>query len=462
VAGFILLPLSIALTACTGGQDDPFGSATDDGGGTQPTAGSSYAGSLDWALHEDVGSMVIVSWEQKLPATMHVEYSFDEGDWQQTPSRAFDLGHAEQLVVGIPFGTDAAWRVVADDGEAADGPQIATAALPSALPPGQVRVSDPSAWQPQDKYLLTSINQDTGGWHSGTYWTIIIDRQGRTIWAQETPNNHWTLFAQVSQDGSYILWDEATYWADYDSGAASTVHRSYLDQEIEEIPTPGLHHTFLQLPDGQTLVWGSQDHGGGEALVELSPGDSEEHILWTAVDDWPGVDDCESNGLFYDEQTDSFLYSFYTNSSIVAVDHQTGDSLWWAGTVADGYAFDPEQSQFDWQHGISYTADRTLLVSTRAYGETGNTTMVREYEVDADNATLHEVWSYDPHIHATTNGDAWRLDNGNTLHLLGSAGQIVEVDPDGDFVWQVDYNGTHLIGRGEYIEDLYSLVAPQG
>ncbi|RME27140.1 MAG: hypothetical protein D6798_05240 [Deltaproteobacteria bacterium] len=457
-----LLLLSTVLIACVGDPDSPLGSATDDSGDTQPTNGSRYADSLDWRLHDDIGSMVIVSWEQKLPATMHVEYSFDDGDWLQTPPRSFGLGHAEQLVVGIPFGTDARWRVVADDGEAADGAMITTAPLPTGLPEGEVRVSRPDAWQPEDRYLLTSINQETGGWHSGTYWTIIIDRQGRTVWAHPAPDHHWTLFAQVSQDGRTILWDEATYWADYDGGAGSSVHRTYLDEEIDEIATPGLHHSFVQLPDGQTLVWGSQYHGGGEALVERTIGDDEERVLWTAADDWPGVDDCESNGLFYDAETDTFLYSFYTNSSIVSVDHKTGRSLWWAGTVPDGYAFDPELSQFDWQHGISYTADRTLLVSTRAYGKTGNTTMVREYEVDADHATLREVWSYDPHIHATTNGDAWRLDNGNTLHLLGSAGQVVEVDPDGEFVWQVDFNGTYLLGRGEYIDDLYSLVSPQG
>ena len=54
------------------------------------------------------------------------------------------------------------------------------------------------------------------------------------------------------------------------------------------------------------------------------------------------------------------------------------------------------------------------------------------------------------------------MDNGNTLHLLGSASTIIEVAADGEVVWQLDYGGSKLLGRGEFIEDLYALVPDQG
>jgi len=192
--------------------------------------------------------------------------------------------------------------------------------------------------------------------------------------------------------------------------------------------------------------------------VERGPKDADERIIWTCRDDWPNSGDCESNGLYYSEDRDTFLYSFYTNSSIVEVDHSTGESLWWAGEVRDGYAFDPSDSQYFWQHGVSYTSAGTLLVSTANSSYTD--TLVREYLIDHDAETLHEVWSYDADAFASTNGDAWRLPNGNTLHILGSASKIREVEEDGTPVWDVDFESTRLLGRGQFIQDLYALVSP--
>ena len=418
--------------------------------------------SLDWSLHPDHGSMAYVTWQQDVDGEATVSYSFDEDLWQSAPTRAVTAGAHQQLLVGIPYGHSAQWRVTVSDGTdtyVTTGEAIATESVPEDFPTPTVEVSDSSQWLPEGNYLLTSMNEEDGGWNQGTYWTFIIDRQGRLVWANETPQSHWTLFAQVAVSGDHILWDEATYWADFDRGAGSTVHRTYLDAEIEEVSTPGLHHAFVQLPDG-TLSWGSQYHHDSEALVEMSLEDRKIDVLWNCEDDWPGVSSCESNGLFYVEKTNSFLYSFYTNDSIVEVSRGTGESMWWAGRVEDGYSFEPSKHQFDWQHGISYTDAGTLLVSTLSYLTGQTTTMLREYTVDQETQTLTSIWEYDPEVHAGTNGDAWRLSNGNTLHVIGSAGHVVEVTEDGTEVWHVNFNDNHLMGRGELIEDLYTLVSP--
>jgi len=480
---FGLTLLSLGLTACTSGRIklDDTGSSSGDGGGTvgdgggggtgigdggsENTAGDMFT-ALSSRIHPDYGSLAYVSWDQAEAATVHIEYSFDDGVWVQSPSKAQEAGTHEQILVGIPYEEIVSWRVVAEDGSHSggfiDGPLFRTDDLPDGLPLGEVLTSEPDKWLPGGTYLLTSINQDTGGWTGGTYWRFIIDRQARVVWAAKAPERHWTLFDQVSVDGDHILWDEATYWSSYDDGAASVVHSTYLDEEIAVYPTPGLHHCFIEMPD-HTLVWGSQDHGGGEALVERAPtaDAGTEHIIWTCDANWPGAGrSCESNGLFWVSSTDTFLYSFYTNNSLVEVDHTTGDSQWWAGEVSDGYEFDPSNSQFSWQHGVSYTSAGTLLLSTEARVGTGHTTMVREYDVDHETGALHQVWSYDPGVYATTNGDAWRLTNGNTLHVVGSAGHVFEVDPDGNPVWHVTWHGTHLMGRGTLIDDLYTLVKP--
>ena len=117
----------------------------------------------------------------------------------------------------------------------------------------------------------------------------------------------------------------------------------------------------------------------------------------------------------------------------------------------------------DWQHGLSYTDAGTLLLSSEARIDGSSSTVVWEYDVDHDNETLTEVWFVDSEEHASTNGDAWRLSNGNTLHVIGSSGHIKEYDASGETVWHVDITTDgrgRLLGRGEFIEDLYSLVSP--
>jgi hypothetical protein len=475
----VLLILGTTLLAC--GDKDDTGSATEsdadadadtdadtdaDADTDTDTDTTAPVRALGWSLHPDHGSLVYATWEQDFDGVATIRFSMDGGEtWQETPERAAVAGKNQHLIVGIPYGHTAQWVLTATDTDASVeytviGDDIVTGDWPEDFPVPTILASEPTGWLPTGNYLLSSINEDDGGWTQGTYWTFIMDRHGRLVWANETPQSNWTLFAQVAVSGDHILWDEATKWSLFDQGEASTVHRVYLDAEIEEVSTPGLHHAFVQLPDG-TLAWGSKYHGGGEALVEMSLEDREVDVLWTCNEDWPGSGSCESNGLFYVEATDSFLYSFYTNDSVVEVDRATGESLWWAGRVEGGYSFDPTEHQFDWQHGISYTDTGSLLLSTLSTESGSITTMLREYTVDHKAGTLTSIWAYDAGVHAGTNGDAWRLSNGNTLHTIGSAGHVLEVTPDGEEVWHITFNDNFLMGRSELIEDLYTLVSPE-
>jgi hypothetical protein len=364
--------------------------------------------------------------------------------------------------VGIPFATTAEWRVVVGDATV-DGPEIETAPVPAGLPFPHVETADPTRWLADGKYLLCSINQSVGTWIGGNYWTFLVDRQGRYVWAHLAPNKHWTLFAQISVLGDRLMWDESTAWSNFDSGAGSRIHETWLDEEIDVVPTPGLHHEWVQLPDG-TLAWGSQYHDSTEALVERAPGQTDETVIWTCDDDWPGSGNCESNGLFYDALTDTYLYSFYTNSSIASV-ARSGDTAnatpgwtrWWAGSMSGGFDFDPPESQYYWQHGISYTDTRTLLVSSKNKGNT----WLLEYEVDEDAGRLNFVWGSNSHVLAEDNGAAWRLSNGDTLHVVGTAGVIREVAPDDTEVWRLAWDAQHNLGEGQFVSDLYALIKPR-
>lgn len=461
----VLLSLAVGCTNegrifCTDVDDDDT-----DGPALELTTG-------EWRLHDVIESMVYVSWEQSAAAPAWVEYTFEDDRWYATPRFDADAGAHEQILLGIPFGSEVRWRVVAEAGGeevSAEGEMAVTGPVPPGLPVGVITASEPGAWDPSGNYFLSSICQATGSWNPGNYWTFIVDRRGRPVWANVAPDEHWTIFAQLSRDGTAILWDESTYWLNWGSnhGIGSKIHRQYLDEEIEVRPADGIVHAFVELPDG-TLAWGSEFHvQGTEALVELAPGEDEATVVWTCADDYPGSPAayCSSNGLFYEASTDSYLYSFWDESVVVEVDRASGENLWWAGGIPGGYQFVPPTSRFDFQHGVSYTDDGTLLLhSGQGMGGGGHGVSAREYEVDHDAETLTEVWRHESDGGGlgmgVLNGDVWRLAGGNTLHTLGSGGLVKEITPDGEEVWVLDFQSERLLGSSALIEDLYDLVSP--
>ena len=484
-----LLALPIGIVGCSGGDDDDgtdpdttdtdtdTDTATDTDTDTDTETGiyvepnALEITNLQWSANPSIGTVITVSWDQGIAGDVQVEFEVDEGVWQAIPPKVGEVGPNEQLLLGIPFGYDANWHILDGDGNwLIDGPTIEVADPPNGLPVATNPVSDPDNWLADGNYLLGSTSERARGWSGGDYWMWVVDRAGRPVWAQLTPGQHWTLYATIANTGDYILYDEQTYWSfnPPDEGRSSKIHAIYLDRPIETYDAEGLHHAFIQMPDG-SLVWGSKSwRPNTESLLQWAPGDKEPTELWNCRDSWPGVSNCESNSMWYDEYRDTFLYSFYTTgrgnltSALVELDRSTGNTLWWAGIIDDGMEFDPPESRFSWQHGVNYTEEGTLLLSTESAPFVPNPTIyAREYEVDIENNVLRQVWSYDTTFHADTNGDVKRLSNDHILHAVGSSGQVIEYDASGNVVWRLDFGDNRLVGRVEYFEDLYDLVSPE-
>jgi hypothetical protein len=224
---------------------------------------------------------------------------------------------------------------------------------------------------------------------------------------------------------------------------------------------PGEHHVWVELPDG-SIVWGAADDPS-ETLERLNP-DGTQDTIWDCEEFHDSIsvrDDCQSNTLYWHEPTDTFLYSFYTTSTAVEIDHATGATLRQWGQLRESWAFDPPDSVFQWQHGLNYTETGTLLLSTEVeLGDWDFETAAREYLVADATQTLVEVWNFglDRGVYASTAGEAHRLDNGNTLHNYGSAGLLMEVTNDKEIVWGLDWNGNRLLGRTIYVDDLYDFA----
>jgi len=419
-------------------------------------------------IHDEIGSLVTVSWTQLEEAQGYVEYRWDDA-WHQTPTATLAAGEQEVLLLGIPFERSVEYRLVNDlgDGPLATGVGVfETDPLPDGMPEPEVREADPTRWEPTCPYLLGSLNEHKGGWEGGDFWKFIIDRDGEVVWALLTPESHWSIYLRASRDGRDILWDESTFWSGFDFGQASRVHRMKIDGTVvESVATPGLHHAFTELADG-SLVWGSGLQGDYETLERRDPS-GEQRTIWDcetfyadhAIEPEFQSYACNSNGLFWHEPDDTFLYSFWTNSFVVEVDHATGDTLHIWGPVHDSWAFDPPEATLRFPHGPTYTDDGTFLISTQR-SDFPDEGVVREFALDEAHETLREIWSFGTGegIPVDSAGEAHRLPGGNTLHNAGTTAQVREITPGGDVVWTVDFNGPRLLGRTICLEDLYAFL----
>ena len=443
----LLVLVSLAVGGCTGTDDD------DDDDEVQ-------VADIGWEVHEDIESMIRVTWEQLADATAYVEFTVDEDVWMASPARQVPAGAAEELLLGVPYDTDVTFRVVNDFGDgplATDEATAHTGLVDEDLVLPTLLTSAASGWDPSLRYVLVGSSDYRG-------WTTIVDRQARVVWARQTPGLNATLYSRPSYDGGDLLIDHNSYWAIFDDGAASQVIRMKIDgTELAVYDTPGLHHPFTELADG-SIVWGAAD-GTTETLEKLTPDGVQEQI-WACdtFHDEVGVDQyCQSNTVFWNEPDDTFLFSLYSDETIVEIDHTTGETLRYFGHLPDAWAFDPEDSAFHWQHGGHYTLAGTLITSSHADGSSDEC-VVREYELDEDSETLVELWSFGVGlgVEAATMGEVHRLPGGNTLHNYGDGGRLREVQPDGTVVWDISWDtGTSTVyhlGRTTPLQDLYAFA----
>jgi hypothetical protein len=331
-----------------------------------------------------------------------------------------------------------------------------TGSLPDNLEEPRLLSYKPELAHPSS-FLLVSFNypQDGG-------WAVILNRRGRIIWYQEPVGNHWMLVPRVARSGNHLLLDTDTYWS---SGfnEDSTIRRMTIAGEVlETITVRGLHHGFDERTDG-TIVWGSNITGfNWEKLMAVDP-DGNSWVVWNS-NEWDVPGPVASNTTTWVEDDDTFLFSFWTNNTMVEIDFKSGEILRQFGSLPGSWSFDPPESRFYFQHGVSYTDDHTLVVSTHIPPGEGQEQRVREYALDDSTETLIEIWSYGEgeDLYAPVWGEAFRLDNGNTALNTGSNRQIREVTMDGETAWDLYWGGDKTIGHMTYIDGLSDLYALDG
>lgn len=427
------------------------------------------------ALHAEFRSVVEVRWTQGETADTWVEYRFADEEWQASPRRTVAPGAAAALLLGIPYDEEVRWRIVADLGQGpvhGEEATIRTEPLPEGVPVAESVSGDRDRWEPSLRWLFLSLSERPRAGDYGLlqpWWVLVVDRQGRVVWARRTPTDAASLHPRVAWDGASLLVDESTFWGSFDEGRGSVVHRMYLDGTVAEtFPTPGLHHPFTDTPDG-ALLWNA--YAAGDETIEERAPDGTVRTVWDCGDYLATLGesgDCGSNTLAWDEPTGQLLFSSYDLGTVFAVDRATGATLRTYGQLQGSWAMDPADANFWWQHGVHHTEAGTLLASTWQSAR-GNSTVVREYALDEAASTLREVWNLGvgDRIFGEFMGEPWRLLGGNTLHNTGSLPRVREATPEGEIVWDLDWSQRDggpddaWLGRSTPVADLYALLPPE-
>jgi hypothetical protein len=447
--------------ASEGGASDSGASETGPDGGGDGGGARLDLPELSLELHPELRTVLVARWTQAEEVDhAWLTYSFED-QVLVTPSRSLQPGEQQQALLGIPPLTTVSVSLSLERGsEAITGPLVeaVTGALPADLVLPDLVQWDPAASSPE-RYLLTSV--DVGGANFyGPFYVIILDRQGRVVWYEPVTDSRLCWQPRLSLDGSHLVYEASTAYV-FTGGVQPSITRLSLDlAQREETVIEGFGLAWAELPSGGFVF----DHAetGTEFHVETLAPDGERARVWSCYP-WMAPQDrsywaCAPNAIVYDPDRNTVIYSMFETSTVVEVDLESGELLRHFGQLADGYAFDPSSTTFDLQHYPNWTASGSLLVSTHQLG-VRDRQFVREFEVDEASETLIQTWSYDlPSDHyAQYGGAALRLGNGNTLISVGTDGAILEVSPEGQIVWELDFKG-HLVGNVTALDDLYALT----
>ena len=141
---------------------------------------------------------------------------------------------------------------------------------------------------------------------------------------------------------------------------------------------------------------------------------------------------------------DALLLSVRNLSRVLKVDLETEEVVWTLGKGGDFARIDAgEGAAFLRQHAAELIGDDRVILFDN--GQTGVREESGAVELAFDEKAMeYEVaWSWypEPPIFCKVWGDADRLENGNTLITFGRREELdshlIEVNPDGDRVWEV-------------------------
>ena len=305
--------------------------------------------------------------------------------------------------------------------------------------------------------LFTAAAGNGRSTSEGDIFATLIDMEGRVChrWQCDEGIRYGYLLAQ----GNLLVRTRPPLDLDGDEpmggSSAAVLELDWDGNVVWEYRDPTLHHDFLRLPNGNTLVllWErisadltARVRGGsaadddpqrmfGDLVREVAP-DGSTVYEWRSWEHLSVDDDVicplegrkewtHANSLGVTQNGD-LLFSFRQTSVVGIVDKATGEFRWKWG-----------RGELSHQHDAAYLENGHVMIFDNGSHRRGPS-YSRVVEVDPETDEI--TWEYrgDPQVsfYSHNVSSAERLPNGNTLIGEGQSGRIFEVTSSGDIVWE--------------------------
>ena len=273
-----------------------------------------------------------------------------------------------------------------------------------------------------------------------------IDLNGNRIF--ETPDGY-------SLHHDFIKTSKSTYFL-----ISATIEDQYCPEECnpnlpDEIPWQGdIFREFDQ--DGNEIwSWNTFDYYDlteyNPYYVEIYTGNFE--MDWT-----------HSNSVFFDENTESVFVSIRNLSWITKIDYASKDLIWNLGETdfMNEIYFDVDLN-FSQQHSVQVLDNGNLLFFDNHRYLTPELSRCMELSYDETDYSVEIVWEHQlpENMFSGSRGECDRLENGNTLITAGRSGHILEVTPDHEIAWHLEFDNGEVFTssyRSERIPNLHPIA----
>ncbi len=376
---------------------------------------------------------------------------------------------------GLDWGVSYLWRYAAMDAEDNQGEwsfihRFSIMAFPDSLANLAFTVYDADQMQPG----LTLF-----GWDGG--YVAASDIEGNIKFINTGAND-----IELLPSGDFLSIEKFP-------GGNITTERT-IDGDVLFASVPGLaHHEVDKLPNGNYLTiskekrWVMNPNGDGDSLLwkadlileTNSAGDtlfrwsefdhfSLEDFEQSEIDRVPEggeMDWTHSNSCHFDPENSSIVVSVRHLSRVTLFDYPTGDVIWNMGKeMPSGEVNFGHDLNFSYEHDAEWLPNGNLLMFDNHNLGPEDSSRALEISIDLDREVVAQnVWECWISPKSLSQGDADRLENGNTLIASGRTGMIYEVNSECERLWEVaktnfETGRAAKFYRAERVSDIYPQV----
>ena len=300
----------------------------------------------------------------------------------------------------------------------------------------------------------------------------ILDWDGNQLWSYELSNEQYSTHHDVElmPNGNILAIAYERIVGDY------AIAMGFDSRDIDEYGSVWSESIFEIDPNTNSIVWEwhVKDHllsDENTATRDSSKLIDPKYPEKRRPEDWLHL-----NSIDYNEELDQILLSAFITNEIFIIDHSistkeakgpAGDLLFRWGNP-EAYSGSGKQKLFG-QHNAQWIDDKSsssnILLFNNGDPVTRTYSTVMELELKADDSyqpgDIKVIWEYgddndEESFFSYTISGVQRLENGNTLICSGMEERVIEINSDGEKVWEFTNTEYGTSMRGQKIKlDLF-------